>query len=308
MGLFDLFKKKKEEPVKNAPTTTQAPRKPACEHGECVVCTVGYEKEELFCTCDKTVSCPKKQQYKIGEIWDKEIFPIIKEYSKIDHEKTFSDYNSEIKSNVSDMIVNTYVPQLYSLDFASFVYDNLIGVTKFNRLLLYLVNLKRRGVKITPEKKASFIHIAKLVADDMPLGKRLINADDDWLYNPSLYDIKYPAYTFKAFSLFSNKQWVESHILDTSAINIQEFYNADGTIKVAGDKNHPDEDSIYNVIEKWCLNNEKGAVFEREKEEREQKRREEEQRRREQEQRKREQEAKERAEKVQRALSTGKWE
>ena len=65
MGLFDLFKKKKEEPVKNAPTTTQAPRKPACEHGECVVCTVGYEKEELFCTCDKTVSCPKKQQYKI---------------------------------------------------------------------------------------------------------------------------------------------------------------------------------------------------------------------------------------------------
>ena len=251
-------------------TKPKAPPKPACEHGNCVLCqgSRGDEKE-LFFTCPAETACPKKQKYPIGEIWDEELFPIIEAYSKYDIMK-FGDSNEAKIRSAANKIVKTYVPQLSSYDFVTFVKNKLAGpgITKWNTLLVYFVNLKRRGVEIPSNKKAAYVKIAELIADDLNIKKRFVNADDDWLYNPSLYEIKYPEYTFRAFSLFSNKKWLESHLLDPSVVNIQEFYNEDGTIKRAGDEHHPDEDSIFNLVEKWGVGNENQEVFAKEAEER----------------------------------------
>ena len=78
MGLFDKIKKAFAGDDSNKKVTTKpskgknvveetkpkAPAKPACEHGECVVCAANSIDKELFFTCDSSVECSKKSKYK----------------------------------------------------------------------------------------------------------------------------------------------------------------------------------------------------------------------------------------------------
>lgn len=289
MGLFDKIKKafagedsNKKSTSKSSKrnaiaeeTKPKAPAKPACEHGECVVCAANSIDKELFFTCDPSVECSKKSKYKIGDLWDDKLLPTIKAYSSYVNCRGGWDERCKAERKVGNTIIKTYVPALKNYDFTTFVGESckFVGVTKQNALLVYLVNLHNRGFEFKEDKIDTYIAVAKIIKQE---GHRINIDKADWLYNPSLYETDRLSYVVGAFITFSDKKWVAKHLLDTSVVDLAEFYNEDGTIKEAGNQG-VDGDTIYNIIEQWCNGNENEEVFAEEKrkeeEEKEQRRR-----------------------------------
>ena len=106
------------------------------------------------------------------------------------------------------------------------------------------------------------------------MAKRVINterkfdvASAEWLYKPSLYENSDPNYAFNLFATLSDEEWMDSHLLDTSMIDLNEFYHEDGTIKDAGTKKSDREsDTLWAISERWFAGNENQETFAREEE------------------------------------------
>ena len=240
-------------------TKPKAPPKPACEYGECVVCPCTMGKE-LFYTCEASVKCDKKAKYKAGDLWDRDMLPVVKAYTALKNYRGDWNAHEAAKRKLANAMINTYVPALKKYDFTTYVSEwvEYAGLGKNNPLLCYFVNLKRRNFEFKEDKKDAYITVAKIVNKEYNWCIDLEKAD--WLYNPSLYDSDELTYVTKAFMRFSNTEYLKTHILDTSVIDLNEFYNEDGTIKTGGSDGR-DGDTIYNIVERWCDGNENLETF-----------------------------------------------
>lgn len=277
MGLFDKIKSalkgtkettevqkkqataKKEVVAENA-KKPKAPPKPACEKGECVVCGAHGCGDRLYFTCELQEHCPKKEKYPLGKLWDEKAFPIFKEYKK--YEKT---YSSDTQRSIANKIVKTYVPELNSFDFVTFIYNRIQTSVYhlYDNVILYFVNMHKNGFEANKADMDKYYTVANRLNEYS--GFDVLSAD--WLYNPSLYESDNLSYVVNAFIKLSNKKYIDEHLLDSSVVDLREFYNEDGTIKKAG-TSEEDGDTISNIIEKWCYNNENQEAFERDKQER----------------------------------------
>lgn len=268
---------------------------PSCELGDCVV----FEDllgEKLYCTCDSNASCSKKRAHDIGELWDDKLLPIMKAYVSAQNIDDYDKRRTALRK-VAELILITYAPTLN----ISKVIDAVFQVVDINGIVnapvvKYLANAQKHNFVFELEKVERYITVINMLNRE---GYRINIDAADWLHNASLYESKNLTYVLRMFITFSDKKFVKTHFLDDSVIDLKRFYNEDGTIKDAGDAT-TEGDTIYNIVEEWGKDNINQEVFDREQEEREQRRREEEQRRR-------DREAKERADKVQKAISTGKW-
>ena len=248
-------------------TKPKAPPKPACEHGECVLCEANGFEKELFCTCDALIECNKKTKYKVGDLWDEELFPILKAYAKAKNIEDRSGYSaaSDARMSLANKIIKTYAPDLMTWEFKCYVskHYQFAPATKDDALLSYLVNLHKRDFKFEKSKIDRYHTVAKILSES---NKRALDWSNlEWLYNSNFYDSDKLETITEVFLTFSDKKWLESHLLDASVVDLSQFFNDDATIKKAGWKNGG-EDTIYGILLKWCKNNKNEEVFAEERE------------------------------------------
>lgn len=186
----------------------KAPPKPACEHGECVLCEANGFDKKLYFTCNKDQPCPKKTKNVCGKLWDEEMLPIIKAFATYQNSTGGWDARQKNLRSTANKIVKTYVPQLNNFAFVSAVCNSIeiVGVEKNNQFLVYLVNLKRKNVEIPPEKVEQFRETVLMVRKYEKDFNRVLDANAEWLYNPSLYDFKKPSGVIQSFTMKTNIQ------------------------------------------------------------------------------------------------------
>lgn len=237
----------------------------SCEYGDCVVCKDDY-KEELFCTCDDSVSCDEKDDYPLGNLWDEELLPILRARAI---SKTGNDWDKRerVEVRTAALILDTYAHDLKNDKFIEIVRKSVAvsGVIK-SPVVRYLAKLNRDDFEINLDKILQYIKVAEMISQEYTLNVE----EADWLSNPSLYEKDNLTYVVRAFLTFSNKKWVKEHMLNPDIIDLDEFYNEDGTIKDAGGEDI-EGDTIWNTVERWADGNENEETFAEDKRQREEK-------------------------------------
>lgn len=261
-------------------TKPKAPPKPECEHGKCYVFA-----GKLCCNCADDVVCEKKESFSIDNRLEPELVDFYKAHDEYLNIKNKSTEAAEAKARAAAThFIRAYQPKLTFAKayVASYIYKYGID----NERTRFVKNMQNVDLPSDHKQKLEFIWDKHF--------KEHIDLSSDWVCNTSLYKRNYREfqYTVSAFSKLSNSDWLESHILDTSVIDLKELYNEDGTIKDGGSYGG-EGDTIYNIVERWCDGNENLETFAKEKEEREKA--------------ERERERKERAERLQQALATGNF-
>ena len=150
-------------------------------------------------------------------------------------------------------LIKTYVPALAGI--GDFFWDvnasfKSRDIGSRNPLVVFLVNLNKRNFQFDVNKKAEYIRAAKLVAW---YGENIDINQAEWLYNPSLYESDDLDYLVEEFIHYSDNEWLGKHLLDASVVDLNQFYNEDGTIKKVGDEY--EKGTIKNIISNWRKDN-----------------------------------------------------
>lgn len=85
-----------------------------------------------------------------------------------------------------------------------------------------------------------------------------VDINHEYLTNESLYNRtpKEFEYTLNAFETVMDPSELSKYFKDTTSINVEQFYDAEGNIKPAGKQGDTTKDTIYGTIESWSHNNE----------------------------------------------------
>ena len=237
-----------------------------CDLGKGDCC---WHEDKFYCTCGSDVDCPRKKYIKAsqyGNIHAPEHWPYIKvlaattrfKYGEDSYYSYVNSYDAKWGEFISVFFKRFLPNTIASSDSdmrnlegyeASSEYDNLYnhGLGDDNPLMaiLYAINEKTDGqVKMS---------LPKLVWLEKQYG---IDMRQDFLKNPSLYNrsLRDMVYTARILDTVSNPEKLSKYFKDSGKVEVDQLYNADGTIKdagVGGPKNGHYGDVIYNIVASW---------------------------------------------------------
>ena len=227
-----------------------------CDIGKGDCCWHG---EHFFCTCGDA-DCPRKKYVKakqMDSLFAEEHLPYVKVFASFRKERAMFEEDKWIYpgpdagfglSDVLRTFFATFLPEYeWKLmdrdDVLEYFYDN--GLGRNNPALDILFTYKEK----TGGKALPWFPTIILELEDRDLRQ-------DFFKNPSLYDHGYQDFIYTAgiLDIVSNPEKLMNYYTDTSAISVDQLYNADGTIKeagIGGPKAGFYGDVIYNIVESW---------------------------------------------------------
>ena len=215
--------------------------------------------EKLFCTCDHSSCCDKKEDYDLGNLADDNLLPAIKA-------RAFGIKNKKDGYNIkaAEVVLDTYAPSMKNRRIVEMMAKSIdcFGVNE-SKIVRYFIKLHKANFEFKMERMLEYIKVLEMLN-----GAHGVEVEEaEWLANDTLYTKEELTYITRVLLSFSDKKWVEKHLIDTSVVNLSEFVDENGCIKDAGTDGR-DGDTIYNIVDKWCNGNENEEVFAEEKEQR----------------------------------------
>lgn len=213
--------------------------------------------EKFYCTCGENVDCPKKKYVKkdqTGKLHAPEHAPYIKYLAQFERKKRYYDENEIYYLNkgtgtleYADALtafVTAFLPEHVGGIDADFSYAHGLGDENPIMRILYYVHDQTNG-EVVP----SIMRLTELYESGVDLNQSFFNNIS--LYKRNLNDFEYTA---KVLDAASNPMKAIEVFGCSDKVNVDDLFNADGTIKAAGyggPKAGFYGDEIYNIVSTW---------------------------------------------------------